>query len=686
MYLDERSNSILKLIVNNSEITGKDIEKKLNLSRKQVSYSLLKVNDYLHENNYSKIKRTKTGNFIIGSDVILNFASNDKKEISKNYYSYLERADIINLMLLTSCDILSTYDFTDILKVSKNTILSDLKKNQKFLDQKYHLLINYNRKKGYAIVGDEYEKRELLIYVIKSFLNRINGEDELVSIAKIDIDEISRIKLAIYKIEKELQIRFSYKIIIELAYIIYFLKIVSNKQKLITIPVQYQYMLGTKEYAVVKNSMAKKLQLAENEIMILTSIIQTTYIEKISPFNDDSGLTKDLMEVADKIIYNFEKNSMISFIDKESLKEMLIQHCKPAFYRIKYNFHIDENVIDMVIPSHQNLFEIVKKSITPFSELVKCEVNDNELAYITILFGGFLKREGSSDKLTIKKKAIVVCTNGISISTYMYSVFKELFPEFEFIGWYSKRSFDELKDDYDIVFSTDELKTKKKLFIYRPFINEQAKMQFRDEVLDNLNIAHQPMFYISEIVKIVKKYAFVNNEKQLSKELENYLMNDKKPASKKPGENLRLLKVLEPENIIVQNAIIRWEDAIIKTAAPLVKQNSIEKRYVDSMIRDIKNKHPFINIAKNVIIAHSSINAGVNEVSVAIMKLNYLLDIEGYTKADIIVVLASPTYTTHLGVLNDIVMLTESEIAMEEIRESQSSKEIFEIIKEREGD
>ena len=50
MYLDERGYLVLKTIVNNPSITGKEVEQSLDLSRKQVSYTMDKINQYLADN------------------------------------------------------------------------------------------------------------------------------------------------------------------------------------------------------------------------------------------------------------------------------------------------------------------------------------------------------------------------------------------------------------------------------------------------------------------------------------------------------------------------------------------------------------------------------------------------------------------------------------------------------------
>ena len=80
MYLDERSNTLLKEVIGNPEISNARLEKKYQLSRRQISYSFNKINDWLEEKNYPSIKRTKSGKFIVNPILIELFG--DKVEPS----------------------------------------------------------------------------------------------------------------------------------------------------------------------------------------------------------------------------------------------------------------------------------------------------------------------------------------------------------------------------------------------------------------------------------------------------------------------------------------------------------------------------------------------------------------------------------------------------------------------------
>lgn len=65
MYLDERSSLLLKDLVFNPHVKNKDLEEKYGLSRRQVGYSINKINSWLTSNNLPVIERAKNGFFII---------------------------------------------------------------------------------------------------------------------------------------------------------------------------------------------------------------------------------------------------------------------------------------------------------------------------------------------------------------------------------------------------------------------------------------------------------------------------------------------------------------------------------------------------------------------------------------------------------------------------------------------
>ena len=110
MYLDQRGVKILKMIVNDPSVSGKELEQTLGLSRKQISYSLGKINDYLKKNGFEEIKWLKTGRFLVSLAVIREYQSEDSKTAEYTYVlSDEERYSWLTLRLLCHTEELSTW-------------------------------------------------------------------------------------------------------------------------------------------------------------------------------------------------------------------------------------------------------------------------------------------------------------------------------------------------------------------------------------------------------------------------------------------------------------------------------------------------------------------------------------------------------------------------------------------------
>ena len=167
------------MIVNDPSVSGKELQQTLGLSRKQISYSLGKINDYLKKNGFEEIKWLKTGRFLVSLAVIREYQSEDSKTAEYTYVlSDEERYSWLTLRLLCHTEELSTYHFTDELKISKNTLMSDLKRVQEIM-KSYSLELNYDRKRGYVVYGEEYDKRGLIIQALRENLNIPGGEERL---------------------------------------------------------------------------------------------------------------------------------------------------------------------------------------------------------------------------------------------------------------------------------------------------------------------------------------------------------------------------------------------------------------------------------------------------------------------------------------------------------------------------
>lgn len=171
MEIGNRNLLILKDIIEYRDtITGKELENKFHLSRKQLSYGLGKINQFLSQHNYPEITRLTNGKMSVPiqlEDVLdQDWFEDEKQEL---WFSKEERVDIIRLMVLIAKEDLSLQHFISELKVSRNTVLTDLKKVDSEL-KSGGLILNYGRKTGYCVTGSEYAKRQMIFVVLNRIL------------------------------------------------------------------------------------------------------------------------------------------------------------------------------------------------------------------------------------------------------------------------------------------------------------------------------------------------------------------------------------------------------------------------------------------------------------------------------------------------------------------------------------
>jgi transcriptional antiterminator/mannitol/fructose-specific phosphotransferase system IIA component (Ntr-type) len=682
MVIDKRIHAILKTLVHNPNISGVELQSKFGLTRKQLSYTIKKINDFLESSHLELIKRFKTGKFSVPKLVIETFRNEPiSLAIGRYIYSEDERIHLLLFFLLIRTERLSLMHLSSSLTVSQNTVINDIKKVQAVIVQ-YHLQINYDRENGYRIVGSEIDKRYLLLKLIRRIINmpiadKIFRENEAITQGRLE-----QVGLVFSEIEKKLKIVFTDEQLQELTYFICFmLQRIETDKKIELLPDNYTEVANSRDFQLLKKLIERFGICDLNEQIFLMVLVQSSNIQTLSDkyFHLDAVLLESVVEVVD----SFEQISCITFQDKSELIERIYQHWKPAYYRIRYHITNINSVYDIVLQEFGHLHEMVRKVIFPFEKILHCNIPDEEVAFITVLFGGWLTREGLINQIKTKKVAIFVCENSATVSTYLYLTLQILLPELHFSDAMSKREFEKYNHYYDIIFSTSHLLTDKLLFIVNPSLNNFHKNAFRNQVIRALQGIDPSIIQVEELMLIIEKYSFIKDQKALQKELTTYLYNDEvhdNPVRITHQEPPSLADLMEKEHInITQKRDITWESALALAAQPLLNDQSIESCYLERMVNKIQFEQPYIMLVDGLIIAHAGIDDGVNKVAMSLLKLSERINICGYMQADLIVVLATNNPQKHLKALAQLNELLEFHEGATRIRNAKNSNEIWEL-------
>ncbi|WP_392565410.1 BglG family transcription antiterminator [Utexia brackfieldae] len=679
MVADKRIHQVLDAVVHNPSLTGIELEQLLGLSRKQLSYTLQKVNDYLTSHQLEPIQRFKTGKLAVSSRVIDTFKLREVSVPAGRYlYSETERSQLILFYLLIRTERQSLIHLSSALQVSQNTIINDMKKIQCQI-KGYHLQIHYDRQQGYHLRGFEINKRHLLLILIRQIMAMPIADTVLSASRQITGGRLAQVPHVFTEIEKQRKILFTDEQLRELTYYMGFIlhRIASGKM-IQTLPDNYAEVTGSRDFQLIQKLLVPLGITDANEQIFLTVLIQSSNIQTLA--DKYFHLEADLLESVVTVIDIFQQISCITFKDKNELIERIYQHWKSAYYRIRYQIANINSVYEIVLQDFGHLHEMVRRAVAPFERLLQLPMPDEEIAFITVLFGGWLTREGMLNQIKSKKVAIVVSENSATLSTYLYLTLQVLLPELHFAGVMSKRQYDKYQGCYDIVFATCHLHTAKLLFMIQPGLHQLHKQAFRHQVISVLQGVDPHFIQVEQLLCLIEQHSQIGDRKALHKALSDYLYPDHTRVHS--GQQMAfampaLADLMPASHIQIADAAgMDWSQAIALAAQPLLTKQWIEPGYVACIIEKISLTQPYILLAEGLIIAHAGIDDGVNLVGMSLLKLSKPIDIAGYLSADLIVVLATPDLQQHLKALGQLNELLAFYQGASQIRVASSAQEI----------
>jgi len=680
MKLDDRSSDLLQELLSYPYIKNKNLEMKLGLSRKQISYDLKKINAWLSSHNLPSIERTKQGTFIIEPDLVNTIRSELNKTSTKKYmFRESERIAFILLMLLSREEELSLVHFTLAIRVSKNTILKDIKEAQ-CRTRPYQLKIEYSRQSGYTVEGDELRQRKLLIDILNRIHEMNNGEEWIRQLAAITDEEQQWIHQCLEKIERRLAVKFTddrWKILANILLIVR--RRIKRGHTIHSFDAGFDEISATKEYRAAGEELLADLEtVPTGERCFIALLLLTTNLSSMKFLGNDFEL--ELERVITGVVERFENIACVKLQEKNRLLKMMIQHVKPAYYRIKYKLAVSNPLEQMIESQFKELHQLVKTAAKPLADFIGSEIPESEYTYFTMLFGGWLKRQG--DSIQSKPKALVVCTNGVSVSHLLIHTLRDWFPEFVFLDSLSVREFQNYHEEFDLVFSTVPLQTSKKWFKVKALLTDEEKRYLRKQVIESLHGLTHDDLRLESILEIVEKHAIIQNREQLAVDLQQYFTSQCLiPVQvQKELRKAALHELIKPQNVTLRHSVPSWKEAIRLAAQPLLQQKRIDPSYIDAIIQHYNPDDPYILIGPHVAIPHGSPDRGVHELGMSLLRLKKGVEFAPNREIHIIVVVAAVDKEQHLRALVQLMKLAGNQADCEAIIRARTADEIHGII------
>ncbi|MEL5940627.1 PRD domain-containing protein [Tetragenococcus halophilus] len=336
-----------------------------------------------------------------------------------------ERAYILILYLFLKQEFVSLNHFLEVLRMSKNTVLSDLSDaNNKSI--KFEVKIKYTRKEGYELIGEQLKIRKLIDNTVSEILKFSTGKKIIEYIAKM-----WGIKLYTESIGNLLTQTENISFVKErLKDVIYLIAVLEAGN---TIEDKELY-LKDEERSYIKNSapsiLTEKIVNAfpklRTQRMYIT--IQLLSVVQGDLESDRIDYFKDMLE---EIIVNVEGYVGSIFPNTDNFRKNLYNHLVPSYFRMRFQIQLNNPLKEQIIRDYPNLFYLVKQSLKPLSKRTNLDITDDEIAYFVIHFGSYFTstKEHKSPVLN----AIILCPHGMGTSLLLKNLLSSAMPEINFI-------------------------------------------------------------------------------------------------------------------------------------------------------------------------------------------------------------------------------------------------------------
>ena len=676
--LNKRCVDIIKhLVENENRISIKELAEKFELSERSIRYDIDNINYYFKKNGLNQMEKTSRGTFEIEEEKenLLNLL----KLLDSQFYVFSknERKEYIKSKILFNEDIIKLHELSENLSVSLSTVKLDLKEIKVFLNES-DLKLKFLSKIGLILSGKEDRIRHVqlrfLLNYIKIFQNEITskkihgtpGTDIVVDVIREYFYEspLDSIMGFIKEVSDGLKMIISeeaYRIL--QYYLMISIKRIGSKELLKTKIQNENFLKGTTEYSIILEkipALEKKcnINFDEKELLKLTELFLGSH-----SYNFNSSFYANWIELevsVNELIREVGENIEIDFSSDRVLIDGLINHLRPAIYRIKNDISLENPISEEVKEVYGDLYHtieiVVNKTLKAY---IGKDIPEEEISYLTIHFKTAIDR-----KVNLKsesKNVVLVCGFGYGSSKLLAQKLQEkydlniieILPYHQFVNA-------DLPLDIDIVISTIDIGDQ----INYPFpvvkVNPILSKQDRDK-LEEYGLLETPKkVSLSRLIGVIKKECQINDEEKLISSIKK-LLKDQLYDDLREQKKYTLYSLLKESSIIFDAKAKNWEEAVRISGEILVKNGSIDKSYTEDMVEAVKKNGAYMIVGNKIALPHARVNNNVHRTDMSLVRFSEPIEFPDGKKIRIMLAFSSFDRNEHIEALVELINLVEDE-------------------------
>lgn len=668
IYMNARCRIILSLLLTGDDhVSLQRIAKETGVSKRSIYYDLCKINEWLGYYGIPEIAVVR-GKGILISDEDKKYIEEmmDEEHGEESYiFSPTERVKIIICYIIHLGEPVYIEQLSEYCQVSRNTIFNDLRVVVNQL-QDYNLTLEYESKKGYRIAGDIIRVRALFFLYFNTLLplfdsgvvNFINREEIKLYLGKLKT------------IEQELNTEYVDGILLSLAALLPLMY--KQEEKPYFANMKHNEVAKTQEYQLVETYFP---DLHDREKLYLCLHLLGSRVAVQTNDMFENSADQSVYEMTKALVAEFEKVACVIFEEKEELERSLFVHITTSLYRYQYGIQIGNPMRDDVVREYPNLFDITKLIVKYLEQLVGLPIPDSEVAYLALHFGAHLKvSRAVNDQLRI----LIVCINGVSTGNMLKREVQKLLPYAQIVDVVAAVDVINIQEICDLMISTVKIKSIVPSVVVHPILTDYD----RKTILSHCLIEKKKKLNESgELFDIVKKYVHEKEYENLKLDLIKYFQGEsdivEMPLAKEP---LGLVELLKRERIHITGGSFQWQEAIRFAGKQLLEWGSIEKRYLDTIVSQIRYYGPYMFITQGLVLAHAKPEDGVNHLDVSMTVFQNPVKFSEFHEAGVIITLAIEDQEKHLKILKDIMTVFSEENQVESVLKLESEEAILNFL------
>ena len=511
-----------------------------------------------------------------------------------------------------------------------------------------------NNNKGYKIIGSEVNIRKYMINILRKYIKNTKEKNiEYNPLEKIiqkflKKSRIEESKNLINKILDYTEKTISDEAFETLQLFLFISQIRNENGHEIEEDVENKIFLSkTLEFIKIKKILEKVENIKEKDIYHFIDFFLGSYSYNLEY---SYFLNWILIEsLIDQFIKLLSDKLKVNLTEDKILRKELLNHIKPAIYRMKNKFKLTESILSEVKRQYMELFVKTKSSLKIISDFINLSFDEDEVAFITVMIQRAIMRNNPATLFKKDTYILIVCGLGYSSSRFLYENINNRFQVniIDIIPFNQLENYNYL-EKADIIISTLDFKLDGiDVITVNPIMNEKDILKLKNYGLPE----KKSKIKLTELLNIINK---ITDEAELKRQLmKNFEENIYDDTEQKVEIGKSFVELLSEKNIKLNADADNLDEVIEITGQTMIDSGLVKKEYTEELKNQIMQYGKYILVGDKTILPHGQLLKNVKETGFSLITLKKEIDFFG-NEIRIVICLASRNKDEHLRAILEL--------------------------------